>query len=186
MTTRSTRKTLCMLMLGLAIAGMLAVPGVPVHAQTIANGPYYATPSWDQTLPSNTRFIVLSNMGGNAVLDRETGLVWEKSPSTTPVIWFLADIRCDALKVGNRKGWRLPTHHELASLMDPSIPSPGPALPAGHPFQGVQADFYWSATLSEPLVAGEATAASFHPLLDFRTDNRTSDLNFMWCVRGPK
>ena len=46
-------------------------------AQTASAGPYYATPSWDQT-PSSTRFVVLSNWNNEAVLDRETGLVWEK------------------------------------------------------------------------------------------------------------
>src|SRR5713101_6294178 len=45
-------------------------------AQTTANGPYYATPSWDQTLACTTlatcpRFIVLSNFNNQAVLDRE-------------------------------------------------------------------------------------------------------------------
>src|SRR5687768_11610081 len=78
-------------------------------AQTTANGPYYATPSWDQTLPTATRFVVLSNFGGNAVLDRETGLVWEKAPSTTPVDWISARFQCSASTVGGRKGWRLPS-----------------------------------------------------------------------------
>ena len=62
------------------IVGMLAVGSA--IAQTTAVGPYYATPSWDQTLSSSTRFIVLSNMGSAAVLDRETGVVWERSPGT--------------------------------------------------------------------------------------------------------
>src|SRR5689334_6098081 len=53
-----------------------------VNAQTTAAGPYYATPSWDQTLPASTRFIILSNFTSEAVLDRDTGLVWERSPST--------------------------------------------------------------------------------------------------------
>jgi len=57
--------------IGLAI-GIVAGSAV---AQTTANGPYYATPSWDQTMPAATRFIVLSNMASEAVLDRETGLV---------------------------------------------------------------------------------------------------------------
>jgi hypothetical protein len=36
----------------------------------VSNGPYYATPSWDQTLPANTRFVVLSNFANAAMLDR--------------------------------------------------------------------------------------------------------------------
>ncbi len=59
--------TLALVVLTVAIAVATA------RAQTVANGPYYAPPAWDQTLPSATRFIVLSNMGSAAVLDRETG-----------------------------------------------------------------------------------------------------------------
>src|SRR5262245_61970541 len=80
-----------------------------VFAQTTANGPYYATPSWDQTLPSNTRFIVLSNFNSEAVLDRETGLVWERAPDTIARTWSVAAGRCASLKKGGRFGWRLPS-----------------------------------------------------------------------------
>jgi hypothetical protein len=62
--------------------------GVPARAQTTAVGPYLATPAWDQKLQCDTlttcpRFVVLSNWNSEAALDRETGLVWERSPSTT-------------------------------------------------------------------------------------------------------
>ena len=43
---------------GIAMATLAFASG-PVAAQT--NGPYYATPSWDQQLPVSQRFIVLSN-----------------------------------------------------------------------------------------------------------------------------
>src|SRR5262245_28200900 len=51
----------------LGLSGTLALVGfglttfivTPAHAQTSGVGPYYATPSWNQTLPSATRFIVL-------------------------------------------------------------------------------------------------------------------------------
>jgi len=76
---------------GLILAAMFAFATLPVGAATTATGPYYANPSWDQQLPASTRFIVLSNWvdtahpsGGAAVLDRETGLIWEQSPDATP------------------------------------------------------------------------------------------------------
>jgi hypothetical protein len=40
--------------------------------------------------------------------------------------------------------WRLPNRKELCSLHDFSRYNP--ALPAGHPFTNVQADYYWSST----------------------------------------
>src|SRR5688500_11468228 len=73
---------------------LLSLSTAGARAQTVAPGPYYATPSWDQTLACNTiatcpRFIVLSNMNSDAVLDRETGLVWERAPSTFPPLSWL-------------------------------------------------------------------------------------------------
>jgi hypothetical protein len=43
----------------LALAAILGCASLTGHAQTFQNGPYYAQPSWDQQLPSSTRFIVL-------------------------------------------------------------------------------------------------------------------------------
>ena len=37
--------------LGLGVLGLLAMTSGPVIAQTFQNGPYYATPSWDQKIP---------------------------------------------------------------------------------------------------------------------------------------
>src|SRR5580704_13425546 len=101
---------------GLVVLALCGLAASPAGAATAA-GPYYANPSWDQTLPSDIRFIVLSNMNSDAVLDRETGLVWEKSPSASSVDWVSAHDHCNQLIVGNRKGWRLPTVQELASLV---------------------------------------------------------------------
>ena len=104
----------------LFLAMVLVTPG-PAQAQTTSNGPYYATPAWDQKLDCTTmatcpRFIVLLNWSSAAVLDRETGLVWEQSPSTRTFPWSRVDsqpnppaaVYCNELNVGNRKGWRLP------------------------------------------------------------------------------
>ncbi len=89
-------------------------------AQTTANGPYYAVPSWDQTLPANTRFIILNNMQGQAFLDRETGLVWQRQ---FPDITKLApSIVCNNAEIGGRHGWRLPSIQELTSLFEPAAP----------------------------------------------------------------
>jgi Protein of unknown function (DUF1566) len=152
-------------------------------AQTTANGPYYATPSWDQQLPAATRFIVLANWGSAAVLDRETGLVWEKSPSTSKFTWSLASAHCWNLNVGGRAGWRLPGLQELLSLVDRSV-SPGPALPSGHPFTNVQSGFdsgYFSATAKFADATGVLAV-----VLDSGGIGLFDNFNqhFAWCVRG--
>jgi hypothetical protein len=169
---------------------MVAFAASPANAQTTANGPYYATPSWDQQLPASTRFIVLSNWGGAAVLDRETGLVWEKSPSTTPLHWIgplvegEAVTHCNQLTVGNRKGWRLPTVQELASLVDPT--QSNPSLPLGHPFINVQSSFYWSATtFADDTSVAWGVFFSTGDVYNVGKGFRSFGFDcFVWCVRG--
>ena len=81
----------------------------------------------------------------DAVLDKETGYVWERSPDPTYMSWYNAVARCYEKELAHRRGCRLPTIEELASLVDPTKSSP--ALPSGHPFN-VQSSYYWSSTSS--------------------------------------
>src|SRR5208283_5370500 len=97
--------------------------------------------SWDQQLACDStsncpRFEVLAAFGGSAVLDKETGLVWEQSPSTTVMVWEAAQVHCNQLTTGGRGGWRLPAVPELDSLVDPT--QTNPSLPSGNPFSSVQ------------------------------------------------
>jgi Protein of unknown function (DUF1566) len=190
-------KTLVLTIAAVMIA-ILAITAGPIRAAT-SNGPYYATPSWDQQLDCTDtancpRFIKLSNWidashpsGGAAVLDRETGLVWEQSPSTSRVLFDSGF--CNDKNVGNRKGWRLPTIQELASLVDPTVASPGPTLPAGHPFSNVQSSLYWSATDSGLAFTGclPGGGCPLHWVVDFSGVSGVARSNgdaFIWCVRG--
>ena len=177
--TRYRRFTMGLLSIGLLVGAALMAG--PAQAQTTSVGPYYATPSWDQTLPTATRFIVLSNFASAAVLDGETGLVWEKSPQTAAATWSSARLACTSKTTGGRKGWRLPSVHELASLIEPSVPFPGPTLPVGHPFTNVQSNSYWSATT-------EAVNPSGAWLVHFSNGpvspaSKTGSFR-VWCVRG--
>ena len=173
--------------LGLIVLAVVALAASTAKAQTIAPGPYYANPSWDQTLACSTlatcpRFIVLSSMSNAAVLDRETGLVWEQSPSTSSFDWLDAQAQCNGLKTGGRMGWRLPTLQELASLVDPSV-TPGPTLPAGHPFTNVQSGIYWSATsnASNTVLAWSVVFFSGGSVSRGILKSSTAPV---WCVRG--
>jgi hypothetical protein len=160
-------------------------------AQITESGPYYSLPSWDQTLPASTRFIVLSNFASAAVLDRETGLVWERTPSGTGGFdWGAAVDQCADASTGGRYGWRLPSAPELESLIDPTQHG----LPVGSPFILTGDGQYWSATTlaegptsaffvgfdggvvgnpGENVEAFPKTASSFD----------TAPLSY-WCVRG--
>ena len=102
-----------------------------------------ATPSWHQIIPGPERFELVMN--NEAVLDRETGLIWQRNTSDTKYDWYDAQTYCYQIRIGDRKGWRLPTVDELATLLDPI--KTYPALPEDHPFTNAQSFRYWSSTI---------------------------------------
>jgi hypothetical protein len=134
-------------------------------------------PTWSQKLSADKRFVLV--LDGEAVLDRETGLVWEKSPDTTIRNWDQAVVYCYNKDVGGRKGWRLPKVEELASLVDTT--QSNPALPSGHPFVNVQSDYYWSST--EYAGSPDASWAVFMYGGNVLSYSKNSSL-FVWSVRG--
>jgi len=177
--------------LGIVIAVLLVV-SQRGHAQTTAAGPYYATPSWDQTFPcvpgNCPRFVVLSNMNNEAVLDRETGLVWQRTVGGVfgkdPSAFMGAVQLCSESPTGGRGGWRLPSLHEFQSLVDETVPLPALALPAGHPFLGVPDAFttYWTGT---SVVGFETRAYSttLQAVTGPASSDKTESKRF-WCVRS--
>ena len=48
--------------------------------------------SWSNKIPAAKRFVALADFNNEAVLDRETGLVWEQAPDTTLRDWETADL----------------------------------------------------------------------------------------------
>jgi hypothetical protein len=164
--------------LGIIQAGQLTPTAPPAPTMKTLNE---IPPAWSQKIPAVAdRFTIV--LDGAGVLDKETGLVWERIPDTTLRTWNDAVTYCYSKTVGDRKGWRLPTIEELASLLDPTQGTQNnPALPNGHPFQNVQRSGYWSTT-TRSSSANEAWGLYFYP-----GGVGTSDkaINFCsWCLRG--
>ena len=78
-------------------------------------------------------------------------------------------------------GWRLPSLHELSSLVDPSVVDPGPRLPVGHPFTNVQVAFYWTATVRSD---DQAIVWGVNLREGTLIGDGNSSQHLSWCVRG--
>jgi hypothetical protein len=95
--------------------------------------------------------------GDGTVTDNLTGLIWLTDASCFgQSIWTTAlsdanslaassDACVPDLTDGSVAGdWRLPNFRELHSLID--YQTAQPALPSGHPFSGVESNYYWTST----------------------------------------
>jgi hypothetical protein len=133
-------------------------------------------PPWDVKITGASRFQRV--LGGDAVLDRETGLVWERAPANLTLNWLNAIQFCYGRTTAGRSGWRLPHVEELATLYDPSS-----GLPAGHPFVVSTIPNTWSATPTN--TAGVAYSLNFHAGIGVTWGN-TANAGYAWCVRAAR
>ena len=163
---------------------LFAGAGRPVHSKDL---------SWG-AINDATRFQVLQSFKGEAVLDRETGLIWQKSPASKGVIYTDAQTSCLRATTGGRMGWRMPTFEELASLRTTEMGlanNNSAALPAGHPFQNVvPMTQYWTTT-TDPNDSADVRQLSFAKscgtsIICFQGRGKTdgSPVDPVWCVRG--
>lgn len=179
------------------IAGSLEPPPTALDGSGNPVATVQIPPAWSQKLQCDgtacPRFELV--MDGLAVLDKETGLVWQKEPGAWDVNWYDARSVCYVASTGGRKGWRLPTAAELLSLIDPS--QSDPALPIGHPFdtdcsdgECVQWDnvifqgCYWTDTTVWQQVI-TIISARCCDIYDGECRNSFKDQEeYVWCVRG--
>lgn len=136
-------------------AGGGASAGVPKTGQTPTVPINPAPEGSDGSLQKGVawpspRFTDNSN---GTVTDNLTGLIWLQNANcfglrnwTTALTDAngLADGACGLTDSSSAGDWHLPNVKELHSLID--FANFNPALPAGHPFTGVQSGRYWSAT----------------------------------------
>jgi hypothetical protein len=175
------------LVAALARAGDLEPPGPPGPTmKTLEEIPG----SWHRILPSgdgepdgcnSSRFKCVMN--DEAVLDLETGLVWQRHVSTS---WQLGKYQsCSYGTLAGTRSFRKPTLGELLSLRV-DAGSGEVALPAGHPFTGVEAVRYWTTTGKE----GIPTENGYYWTISFDGGSLAPELKIdldghrVWCVRG--
>jgi hypothetical protein len=158
------------------------------------------TQNWDKALPANdatdacnsSRFTCV--FGGVAVRDNETGLVWERTPTSDTYPWVqiqdqvtTAREYCAFSMVGGHMGWRLPSLQELTSLADPTLSDNAGTLtlPPGHPFsnaKGVNYAYWTSTTMAEN--PNMAYLMSFAKIGGWVPFNAKDVKMGAWCVRG--
>ena len=157
---------------------IMAVLAVGVTAGEATAGPLQ---SWDRKTENVNRFRVLPAFNNDAVLDRETQLVWQRTPGSSVRFWLSAISACFGDRTGGRGGWRLPTMPELTSLIDPA--QSFPPLPVAHPFDlsNLTGDV-WSVNT----VPGTDTANTQDVLNDGFLGGAQKDVAQLqsWCVRG--
>ncbi len=141
---------------------------------------------WDTNNASDTRF---TTAFPGAVLDNNTGLVWEQAPAADLHAWVPANAYCVRKTIGGTVGWRSPSVVELKSVQDPSLPAP--FVPASAftiapdaTSPGVHLAYYWSATTSAENNTGAWVVSFLHGGIGSDSKSGPTSPPYAWCVRG--
>lgn len=118
---------------------------------------------------------------GDTVLDSKSGLMWQDNNvvESREVLYGEANTYCKELSLAGHSDWRLPTVHELQSIVD--LTRYDPAIQRG--FHFTASESYWSSTL----YADDKDRAWDVNFMSGGTEhNRHSYDFYVRCVRGGK
>jgi hypothetical protein len=204
------RLTILLLLLSLFPVSALAAYRLPDTGQTKCYqtvSPYAAIPCVGTGQDGEYTINPLSytDNGDNTVTDTNTGLMWQKcsvglnndascsglpyvknwykATGTYEVIWnSLPENVCRSLMLAGYSDWRLPSKKELMSIVDYSIPAPGPVISSTFFPNTSTALGYWSSTTSLPYASGLGM------ILNFSTGSLGESYvdadGYVRCVRG--
>lgn len=124
-----------------------------------ANGNVIACAGTGQDAAHIVNPMSYTDNGNGTVTDNVTGLMWQKQDDGNQYNWYQATATYDAyynpssqsvcgvLSLGGYSDWRLPAVMELMSIVNYSIPSPGPTTNTTYfPDTKANGNGYWSST----------------------------------------
>ena len=121
----------------------------------------------------------------NVVVDNNTGLTWEKSPSSSTYTWANRATHCNELNssnYGGKSNWRVPNPLELLTIVDNSTYNPATNsnftnMPTG------SSDYLWT---SKEYGGDTSLARAFNPYYGWYSYGRSKTGNFykVLCVSG--
>ena len=89
--------------------------------------------------PPDTDYTITAN----TVVDKKTGLEWQRLDDDTTRTWDVAMTYCSDLTLDSKTDWRLPEVSELQSIVKYDASSPAIN---GVAFPGTNSSYYWSAS----------------------------------------
>jgi hypothetical protein len=161
----------------------VAVDAPPRRA---APRPHAPVESWARWPMPNVRLPGLPNPHSydtqipGVVVDRVTGLMWQRNLSGKFFTFQGAEQQCEGLVLAGHDDWRLPSRIELVSLIDTTRIQPSIDMAA---FPNTPIDWFWTSSR-----AADEPSAAWYVYFYFgypKTDDMTNSFSVR-CVRSPQ
>ena len=151
-----------------------------------ASRPHAAVEKWARWPMPNVRLAGLPNPHSydtqtpGVVVDRVTGLTWQRNLPEKFYTFQEAQRQCDRLDLAGHRDWRLPSRIELVSLLDTTRIQPSIDMAA---FPNTPIDWFWTSSL-----AADNPSAAWYVYFYFgypKTDDMTNSFSVR-CVRSER
>ena len=153
-----------------------------VHSATLRGtiDPWARWPMPNARLPGLPNQHAYDTATPGVVVDRVSGLMWQRKLPNTFLTRADAERQCDDLVLGGHHDWRLPSRIELVSLIDTTRTQPSIDTEA---FPSTPSDWFWTSSL-----AADDPSAAWYVYFYFgypKTDDMTSRFSVR-CVRSDR